>query len=91
MSEEKRPAGIAVNVKLHMDVKSEAPRRGMNLEQAYDEALREWLGHGSKTCDPLKSLSVADRRIAQAAIEILRQNTYLAEAIRAIVKVQHLK
>jgi len=40
----KKPNGVAVDVGLHAKVKSVAAARGSNLERAYDEALRLWLG-----------------------------------------------
>src|SRR5215813_9710955 len=39
----KTKIGIAIDEDLHANVKSTAPLRGMNLESAYDQALRTWL------------------------------------------------
>ena len=35
--------GVRVPEALHLKVKSEAPKRGINLEEAYAEALESWL------------------------------------------------
>jgi hypothetical protein len=40
----KSKIGIAVDDELHARVKSIAPLRGLNLEGAYDQALRAWIG-----------------------------------------------
>src|SRR5262245_31706771 len=39
----KAKIGIAVDEELHAIVKSAAPLRGLNLEGAYDQALRTWV------------------------------------------------
>lgn len=44
MSEnEKKKIGVTLPYSLHLEVKSEAPRHGMNIESAYEEALNLWL------------------------------------------------
>ena len=48
----KSKIGIAVDDELHAAVKSAAPVRGTNLEGAYDQALRSWLGNPSEATPP---------------------------------------
>ncbi|MGA2342583.1 MAG: hypothetical protein ABSG29_05270 [Steroidobacteraceae bacterium] len=40
----KKKVGVTVEENLHRQVKSEAPRRGLNIEQAYEQALSAWMG-----------------------------------------------
>jgi hypothetical protein len=40
----KKKIGVTLDENIHLQVKSEAPRRKMNVEAAYEEALQLWLG-----------------------------------------------
>lgn len=76
----KKKVGVTIETELHADVKSAAPKRGMNVETAYDQALRQWLSAGKATQTPkfMSGLSptqtsvvrdVADLLMSQPALE----------------------
>lgn len=54
----KKPISVVVDEEVHSRVKSAAPLRGCGIADAYDQALRQWLGdttHGETDASPAES------------------------------------
>jgi len=45
----KKKVGVSIDEDLHAEVKSQAPKRRMLVEEAYEQALRVWLAGTSGT------------------------------------------
>jgi len=75
--------GVAVDVDLHAQVKSAASLRGLNLEAAYDAALRRWLTDGK----PSPGLSPHNAKYHLMLEEILERRDDISDALKETVSV----
>lgn len=75
----KNKVSVMVDDDVHLKVKSTAPLRGTNLEGAYDQALRAWLGDKP---DPAPQYSPQDEKWHRVLADLLRSGD--RDAISAI-------
>lgn len=80
------PVGVSVEDALHNEVKARAASLGLKLQDAYEHALRQWLGQERGKC-PLDELSRPDRALAESLIDVIRGgDKEFYEALRLQVK-----
>lgn len=82
----KKPSGVRVDAALHDDVFIAARRRGTNLEGAYDQALRAWLGES----DPARDAELAEfARFRQILAEAKADPTGVAASVINILRANY--
>jgi hypothetical protein len=85
----KKQVGVMIEEELHLQVKSVAPKRRLNIEAAYEEALSAWLGSDWVSKEEPGTVSVSEENraiIAFLADLFERKGTPEQEALKASLR-----